>query len=268
MSDLILAYADVGHHIFPVANKTPLVPHWRVDATCDHAVIEGWRRRLPYAQWALALTGAMVVADIDYRPGQNGFADFLRLAGMPVDEVAAPLASTAHGGRHVFYATGGRRYVNRRVAGASIDIKTEGGYVVLPSEGNGREWLKPLLDATLPPAPAWLDGALWREPIRSPAEAPDLPPTEYDRDFAREALARARARIAFAPCGEQDTTRHRECFFIGLLVGRGVLDREEALAALTRAALAMPTYGKPWRDLEERVEKSLEAGERQAEAAP
>ena len=43
-------------------------------------------------------------------------------------------------------------------AAPGIDTRTEGGYVVLPLPGNGREPLRPLIGATLLPAPAWLDG--------------------------------------------------------------------------------------------------------------
>jgi hypothetical protein len=203
----------------------------------------------------------VVAADVDRKGGQDGFVDVLKLAGMSVDDIKAPQASTPSGGRHIFFASDGRRFKNSRIPGTAIDTKSEGGYVLLPLPDNGREWLRPLLGAALPPAPAWLDVALRREPARSPAEAPDLPISDDDRDYAREALGRACVRIAFAPCGAQDDTRHRECFFVGLLVKRGVLDRDEALAALTRAALAMPAYGKPWRDLDERTEKSLAAGE-------
>src|SRR5262249_31047740 len=132
----------------------------------------------------------------------------------------------------------------------------------------GREWLRPPWETPPLPAPAWLDNALKRQPILSPAEQPDLPPLEYDEEFAREALARACIRIAYAPCGEQDATRNAECFFVGLLIGHGVLDQAEAYAALVRAAKAMPTYRDPWRDLEKRVENSLQAGIRQARPTP
>jgi hypothetical protein len=44
------------------------------------------------------------------------------------------------------------------------------------------------------------------------------------------------------------------------LVARGDLSYAEAYAALLEAARAMPAYREPWRNLEERVARSLEAG--------
>jgi hypothetical protein len=264
-----LKYAEHGMLVCPVrANKTPLTLRGSKDATTNPAQITAWWRQWPHCDWAWALPASVVVVDIDVKGGRNGYADFERLAGCDPRDVDAPAATTPSGGLQLFYAAA-KPYRNCvAINGTGLDTRTKGGYVLLPLDDNGREYLRPLLGATLPPAPPWLDVALRREETRSPAEDPDLPPSGYDEKFAREALARACTRIGFAPRGSQDATRNAECFFIGLLVGRGALDRDVALAALKRAALAMPTYGKPWRNLEERTEKSLEAGVRHAEVAP
>ena len=50
------------------------------------------------------------------------------------------------------------------IDGTGIDTRTDGGYVVLPLPGNGREWLRPLIGAPLLPAPAWLDCAVKKAP--------------------------------------------------------------------------------------------------------
>jgi hypothetical protein len=91
----------------------------------------------------------------------------------------------------------------------------------------------------------------------------DLPPLPDDPralEFARVALGRACMRIAQAPNGSQDATRNRETFYIGILVGRGILAGAEAYDALLRAAQAMPAHAAPWRNLEERTRLSFEAG--------
>ena len=269
LSDLILNLLDLGHRLFPIdGRKVPMIKGWLVRATCSRAGLEAWRRQWPYCGFGWALPPTIVVTDLDMKVGENGVADFMRLDGRDSRDIATPTSTSPAGGLHLAWSAGESSFKNVRIPGTAIDIKTAGGFVGVPDiidgTGNGREWLRPPWSTPLLPAPAWLDNALKWQPTLSPAEQPDLPPLEYDEKFAREALARACIRIAYAPCGEQDNTRNAESFFIGLLVGRGVLDRDEALAALTRAALAMPTYGKPWRDLEERVEKSLEAGERAA----
>jgi hypothetical protein len=58
----------------------------------------------------------------------------------------------------------------------------------------------------------------------------------------------------------QERIRHRECFNIGGIIGRGDLDYATAFTALVAAAYAMPTYRDPWRNLDERVARSIKAG--------
>jgi hypothetical protein len=269
---LIIDLLDHGTRLFPTdGRKVPLIRGWQGLASCDSRVVDDWRRQWAHCGFGWALPPAVVVTDLDMHVGENGIADFQRLDGRDPRDIATPTSTSPTGGLHMLWATGGRSFKNIRIPGTAIDVKCKGGFVVVPDVingiGNGREWLRAPWDTLLAPAPAWLDVAVRREPTLSPAEQPDLPPLEHDEEYAREALARACIRIAYAPCGEQDRTRNAECFFIGLLAGRGLLDRDEALARLTRAALAMPTYGAPWRKLEERTEKSFAAGEN-AEVAP
>jgi hypothetical protein len=47
---------------------------------------------------------------------------------------------------------------------------------------------------------------------------------------------------------------------MGGMIGRGDLDYATAFTALVAAAYAMPTYRDPWRNLNERVARSIKAG--------
>jgi hypothetical protein len=249
--------------IFPVnAAKKPLTLHGFKDATSDPATIEAWLRKWPHCEFALAVPAGMVVVDIDIKHGKNGYADFERLAGCDPRDVMTPSASTPSGGMQLFYSAS-KPYKNQvAIGGTGIDIRAEGGYVVLPLPGNGREWLRPLIGVTLAQAPTWLDRALKPAPLVLAPRAAIAPPSSdpYAQKSALAALARACAKIITAPCGTQDATRHRECFYIGGLIGRGDLGYATAYAALYEAACAMPVYREPWRNLEERVARSLEAG--------
>jgi hypothetical protein len=115
-----------------------------------------------------------------------------------------------------------------------------------------RPWLRP---------PAWLDIAL-KETLPASSfrclPSASFPPLE--REQALATLKRACARVIAAPEGAQEHTRHRECFNIGGMIGRGELDYATALTALVAAARAMPTYRDPWRNLDERVARSIKAG--------
>lgn len=253
--DWALAYAAHGLSIFPVkADKTPLTANGFKDASSDPAIIDDWWTRWPFADPAWALPATVVVIDIDVKHGKNGYRDFKRLSGCDPHEVETPTTSTPSGGILLFFAAA-KPYRNRvAIEGTGIDTRTLGGYVVLPGPNNGRQWLRPLRGMPMASAPAWLDEA-W-----NPASPPPnlLRPVASRKDAFRT-LKFARKIIA-ARDGSQDATRHRQCFLIGALIRRGDLDYATARAALIAAARAMPAYGRPWRDLEERVEASIRRG--------
>jgi putative DNA primase/helicase len=257
-----LAYAAYGLAVIPVAaDKRPITTHGLKDATRDPAIIEGWWRRWPYADSAWALPATVVVVDIDVKAGKNGYRDFERLDGRDPRTVVTPSTSTPSGGLQNFYAAS-KLYRNRvAVERTGVDLRTEGGYVVLPGCRNGRKWLKPLRTTPLLPAPAWLDRTL--NEARSPPDplhlhAPSSNPSDRKPGLAE--LEHACAKIILAPNGSQENVRHAQCFYLGALIGRGELDYETAYAACLAAARAMPTYRDSWRDLERRVERSIKAG--------
>ena len=148
-----------------------------------------------------------------------------------------------------------------RPARISRVLRAEGGYVILPGHKNGRRWINRLRATRLAPAPAWLDIALKETP--SASGFPCLPSSSaspLEREQALATLRRACARVIAAPEGAQEDIRHRECFHIGGMIGRGDLDYATAITALVAAARAMPTYRSPWRNLDERVARSIKAG--------
>ena len=161
-------------------------------------------------------------------------------AGCDPREVATSSASSPRGGLHVIYKAS-KPYKNAvAIDGTALDLRALGGYVVLPLPGNGREWLKPLIGASLLPAPAWLDYVVRKAPsTRAPltlAPRSALAPASSDswaQKKARNELSRACVKIVTAPCGAQDTVRHRMCFYIGGLVARGDLGYEEAFGQLS-----------------------------------
>jgi hypothetical protein len=265
MSDALAwarAYADNGLAILPVRpDKTPLTPHGLKDASGDPVVIESWGRRWPFADWGWALPATVVVIDVDVKHGKNGYRDFERLDGRGPRDVITPSTSTPSGGMQLFFEAE-EPYRNRMaIEGTAIDVRAEGGYVILPGHKNGRRWINRLRATRLAPAPAWLDITLKETPPASGFPClPSSSASPLERKQALAALERACARILGAPCGAQDNTRHQQCFYIGGMIGRGDLDYATAFTALVAAACAMPTYRDPWRNLDERVARSIKAG--------
>jgi hypothetical protein len=265
MSDALAwarAYADHGLAILPVRpDKTPLTPHGLKDASTDPPALEKWWRAWPYADPAWALPATVVVIDVDVKPGRNGYQGFKLLEGCDPRDVMTPTTSTPSGGMHLFYEAE-EPYRNRvAIEGTAIDIRAEGGYVILPGHRNGRRWINKLRATPLAPAPAWLDITLKETPSASGFRClPSSSSQPLLREQALATLRRACARVIAAPEGAQEDTRHRECFRIGGMIAREDLDYATAITALVAAACAMPTYRDPWRNLDERVARSIKAG--------
>jgi hypothetical protein len=240
------------------AARRPLTAHGVHDATTDLNNLADQLERWPFADFALAVPETVVVLDLDEKNGKHGLADFGRLDGRDPHLVDTPQAISPSGGLHLLFATMGATYPNAiAIKGTGVDIRTRGGYIVLPGPDNGRHWLKRLSTTPLEPAPAWLADALYR----------DRPVINFSpvtsRKEALAALEHALFRIISAPAGEQESTRHAQCFKMGVLIAEGVLDYATARVALVAAAEAMPAYGAPWRKLEAKVEASIERGIRE-----
>jgi hypothetical protein len=260
----VLNYATQGMSVLPVdAKKDPLV-RWRKGdvsqrATTNPVIIEGWWAEWPYADCAWALPADVLVVDIDRKSGRDGYSDFKRLFGCDPREIETPMTTSPSGGLHLFYRAA-KSYKNvALIDGTGLDTRAEGGFAILPSPNNGREWLRPFTGAPLLPAPDWFD-RVQRDTSGPPQPQQPLSCDPYALERGRTALERACARIVAAPNGTQEMTLNRECFSIGGWVGRGDVDYAEAHAALFAAALEMPAYAKPWTGLSERVDHSLEDG--------
>jgi hypothetical protein len=250
--DWALAYAATGMRVFPVgANKRPLTEHGLKDALTDEAAIRRWWARWRNADVAWAVPADIVVLDLDVEKGDDGLKDFVAHERAHPDDVLTPQATTPTGGRHLVFSAGGAPYRNGvRLNGSAIDLRTAGGYIVLPAAGNGRVWLKPLA-APLAQVPRWVAPApTAKTHLRGGAH-----PFPGETPYARAALERASKAIEHARNGEQEATLNRECFSIGTLVGAGKLDCEIAVAALARAAARMPAYAEPWGDLAAKVRR-------------
>jgi Bifunctional DNA primase/polymerase, N-terminal len=259
-----VAYAAHGLDVFPcAANKVPLTPNGFLDATRDPGTIQVWWARWQCAEPALAVPGRIVVVDIDRKNRKDGFRDFERLDGRDPLSVETPIATTPSGGLHLYFMAS-KPYRNAvAIDGTGIDTRTTGGYVILPTGGNGRRWLRRLSTTPMRLSPGWLDCVARQEPPAglsarpSPLEAGPAGPLST---IARELLQKAIARILNAPQGEQEDTRHRQCFWVGCLIADGVLDYAIASRALVTAAKLMADHAEPWRNLEEKVQASIERG--------
>ncbi|MBX3316441.1 MAG: bifunctional DNA primase/polymerase [Phycisphaeraceae bacterium] len=146
--DEALAYARAGYPVFPVdpETKKPFTEHGFKDATTDETALRAMFSRWPVGL-AIATTG-LVVVDVD-----DPTSPWLAEEGVVEALASCPTSRTPGGGTHHFFRRPdgfrGKNW-NGEVA-SGIDIKTNGGYVVLPpttrSEGS-YEWVKGELHET------------------------------------------------------------------------------------------------------------------------
>ncbi|NLE59907.1 MAG: DUF3987 domain-containing protein [Planctomycetes bacterium] len=173
-----LAYARMGLPVFPCApaRKTPLTENGFRDAATDEATVGRWWRSNPRANIGLptGTASGLVVLDIDPRNGgEAGFAELQSRHGQLPETVES---TTGAGGRHLFIQhPGGHVPCSQGELAAGVDVKGDGGYVVLPPSvhpsGDTYAWESGSI-IEMPPivCPSWLS-----ELVRKAATAPEAP---------------------------------------------------------------------------------------------
>jgi hypothetical protein len=275
--DQALAYAE-RWPVFPTKrvrrangkiDKVPLVKWGKTEAdravvdARDPATIACWWRRWPDAVISTP-TGSrsgIVVLDIDLKDGVNGFDRLADLGGAILPDT--PVSHTPSGGVHVYFANNPaitiRNSQGGRGLGLGLDVRGDGGAVVLP--GPGGYWWDPHWNfetAQPAPVPRWLGHREKRAASSS----------RNGGGFDPQAILRAACdNIRSATAGERHEVLNREAYSIASLVGAGVLDHATARHELEAAALAMVARtggdrGKAADDLRDALADGLRAPRR------
>ena len=161
-----LTYAERGWFVFPCKprSKEPFTAHGFKDASRDPDQIAAWWQQWPQANVAVA-TGkerGLVVVDVDPRHRGNISLELLESEHGPLPETLESL--TGGGGRHLFFEYPQNSTVKSAngALGAGIDVKADGGYVIMPPSlhpsGKGYEWevTHGPDDIAIAPLPVWL----------------------------------------------------------------------------------------------------------------
>lgn len=129
------AFAAAGYPVFPCVprGKRPLVRSGFHDAATDERRVGAWWRRWPEANIGMP-TGprsGVDVVDIDVRAAGSGFTAYGRAteAGLVGGEVAR--VRTPSGGMHVYFCAIAPQPC-WQAAGAHVDFRGDGGYVLVP----------------------------------------------------------------------------------------------------------------------------------------
>jgi putative DNA primase/helicase len=312
-----LAYASRGWPVFPCnpKNKAPLVK-----ADCDAAgneipdsggvkkasidpdVIHGWWQEWPRAMPALACgrVAGVFVLDFDVEDDPEG-AKLAALIAALEQELGVKLpatweAATPRGGRHRYYEMPAGEAIGNRTAllgkGSHIDVRGEGGYVILPPatrpDGKGYAWVEGFApagkDAQPAKAPAELHACILRsgkwasEPASRATHEPerarprpslrlvsgtdgtfarDTPGEAAVRRYALAALDGEVRRLKESVEGQRNDDLFHASIKVAQLVAAGALDESRARAVLEGAAARWPNVRKSRGTIESGWRKGL-----------
>lgn len=126
------------------------------DATTDETQIQAWWSRWPKANIGGAVGEAGVwILDVDGQAGMASIADWLALRGYRLPDTLT--IRTGGGGLHLWWRAGKRAVRNRVGLLSHVDVRSRGGYVILPPSlhASGRRY-ETTSDTVIADAPDWL----------------------------------------------------------------------------------------------------------------
>jgi virulence-associated protein E/bifunctional DNA primase/polymerase-like protein/primase-like protein len=214
----LLWYARQGMPIFPCgADKQPIIKDGNGlhDATTNETVITRWHENYPRALWGVKLGAkkdggaGIVVIDIDvnHENGKNGFATWDALRDAHSEPIETVTQRTKRGGLHYFFKYPDEHIVPSKqdALGEGIDIKSTGGYVIVPPSDGWNYELSPR-DVPLAEMPEWiLSRANGR--METAKKAPPAKKTESQADHLIKATA-ALKRLKPSRADEYDDWLH------------------------------------------------------------
>jgi hypothetical protein len=134
LHDAALGFGRKGVPVFPVCGKLPLTDHGLKDASAEVGKIHQWWTTWPDANVAIP-TGSPIkrfVLDVDPRDGGDASLAALEAKHGPLP--ATLVSHTGGGGRHFFFQQPDGLVVRNSAGklGPGLDIRGDGGYVVVP----------------------------------------------------------------------------------------------------------------------------------------
>jgi bifunctional DNA primase/polymerase-like protein/AAA domain-containing protein len=266
-----LRHAERGWPVFPCdpATKKPLVKDWPNTSSTDEVQIRAWWEQWPYAMIGCA-TGrraGFFALDIDF-DAEKGLDGYATLAALEERHSALPEttgSNTPRGGKHLFFRWQPGVSNSAGNLGKGLDVRGEGGYVVLPpSERSDRKkyiWQMALVGEPRV-APQWLIDMITVD--AEPAKPADIrvaasvaPQAGGNSRYARAALDAECAALAAAPNGQRSHALNKASFSLHQLVAAGELDGDEAKGRLYEASVA---NGHVADDGEKAVRKTIASG--------
>lgn len=264
-----LGMAQKGHPIFPVGtDKKPLTKNGFYDASSDPEQVREWWSKWPSAGIGMPTgpTSGVWALDIDLPHGPE------TLAKLEAEHTPLPATlsqQTGGGGEQKLFQWDGKKIKNStQKIGPGVDVRGEGGYVVIPPSlhisGKRYKWT----DRSAPVvAPPWLVELALQK--RTPPPRPKKRSAVLSNagsPYGLAALSAERQAVATALEGERNDTLNRASFAGGQLLAGGELrDRAEVESELLQAAV---DAGLEPSEAARTIQSGLCAGMEQPRSAP
>lgn len=272
-----LALARRGMRVFPLApmSSKPLLSkeaggHGCLDGTTDAAQIAAWWDAHPTANIGFATGGEWVVIDLDVKhPPTDGIANWWRFCALwEINVQPTVSATTPTGGVHLYYRKAVELGNSAGKIAPGIDVRADGGYVVVPPSVREMGVYKWGSANTLLDLPAEVLNVL-APPARmeAPASAPRIG-GDYSK-YIQSAIDKELDELAHAVNGEKHYTLTRVAFSIGSLVGSpwANVDRGEMEAAILQVLQGMQDI-QSMTAAEKTMRDCLDAGEQHPRLEP
>lgn len=268
-----LEYAAHGIPVFPCGvDKRPLTPHGFKDAITDPETIRQWWAQYPAAMIGMPTGPAsdVFVIDVDRHGQVDGEASLKALEAQFGPLPSTKSHATPSDGRHLIFQYPVGREVRNTASkiGPGLDVRGEGGYVILPPSVNSAGTPYSVLDASLPmPSPEWL-----LDSVSSPPKAEHRPtpqPRHYHggnlHPYVRAAVDGELQAVAAAPEGTRNNRLNQAAFSLAQWVASGELLESEAWAMLEQAAARCGLEGD---EVRRTVESGFPAGMKEPRQVP
>jgi 3-dehydroquinate dehydratase len=218
--------------------KVALLKDWTNKATCQADIITQWWKSNPNCSIGVACgpESGIWVLDIDLPDGPNTIKDWEN-NGLILPQTLTQ--ETGSGGTQYFFKWNGKEVRNSsKKLGPGIDVRGDGGYVIVPPSGhlsgNNYKWINKTQPVS---APDWL-----YELIQKTKEPASNQCTSSS--YGESALTQEIMKLSRATEGQRNETLNSASYSLGQLIAGGELERERVESMLLGVALGVGLKNK------------------------
>ena len=202
----------------PSGGKHPLIKEWEKNSSTDPQKIKAWHRSWPKANWGIQTgskeTGGAGVVVVDIDPRNGGEITWEDLRNEHPEPIETVTINTGGGGQHFYflYPNSGSRITCRGALWPGVDIKADGGYVLIPPSITQAKYTFQLSpeDTELEELPGWI-----KEKFTAPPE-PRVQATPLQMDPETQAEKQARAITALNALHKDRADSYEEWIHVGM----------------------------------------------------